>query len=82
MGPPTGRDRVLALVSAGQLATEVCWHGGEAAATPPYDVLWMHGTEDGIGRDVLFKRTALSAPVSMLIGRVNSSAGCVVGPLC
>ena len=69
-------------MSAGQLATGVAGMVVRLRRRRPYDVLWMHGTEDGIGRDVLFKGTALSAPVSMLVGRVNSSAGCVVGPLC
>ena len=82
MGQPTGRDRFLAVVPAGQLATGVAGMVVGLRRRRPYDVLWMHGTDDAIGRDVLFKGTALSAPVSMLVGRVNSSAGCVVGPLC
>jgi hypothetical protein len=33
----------------------------------PYDVFWMHGEADAIGRDVVFMGTALSAPVSNLL---------------
>jgi hypothetical protein len=40
----------------------------------PYDVLWMHGTDDAIGGDVLFKGTALSAPVSMLLTQTAMTA--------
>jgi hypothetical protein len=40
----------------------------------PFDVWWMHGTEAAIGRDVLFKGTALSAPVSMLITQAAMTA--------
>jgi hypothetical protein len=42
-------------------------HGGRAAAQAPYDVFWMHGQPDEIARDILFKGTALSAPVSNLL---------------
>jgi hypothetical protein len=33
----------------------------------PYDVFWMHGDADAIGRDAIFKGTALSAPVSNMV---------------
>jgi hypothetical protein len=33
----------------------------------PYDMFWMHGSADAIGRDMLTKGTALPAPVSMLV---------------
>jgi hypothetical protein len=47
---------------------------GQLRRRRPYDVLWMHGTEDGIGRDALLKGTALSAPVSMLITQAAMTA--------
>jgi hypothetical protein len=34
----------------------------------------MHGSEEAIGRDVLFKGTALSAPVSMLLTQAAMTA--------
>jgi hypothetical protein len=74
MGQPTGRDRLLALVSAGQLATGVAGMVVGLRRRRPYDVLWMHGTDDAIGRDVLFKGTALSAPVSMLVTQAAMTA--------
>jgi hypothetical protein len=37
-------------------------------------MLWMHGTDDAVGRDVRFKGTALSAPVSMLVTRAAMTA--------
>jgi hypothetical protein len=74
MGQPTGRNRLLALVSAGQLATGVTGMVVGLRRGRPYDVLWMHGTEDGIGRDALFKGTALSAPVSMLLTQAAMTA--------
>ena len=74
MGQPTGRDRLLALVSVGQLATGVAGMVVGLRRRRPYDVLWMHGTDDAIGRDVRFKGTALSAPVSMLVTQAAMTA--------
>jgi hypothetical protein len=74
MGQPTGRDRLLALVSAGQLATGVAGMVVGLRRRRPYDVLWMHGTQDAIGRDVLVKGTALSAPGSMLLTQAAMTA--------
>jgi hypothetical protein len=80
MGQPTGRDRLLALVSAGQLATGVAGMVVGLRRRRPYDVLWMHGTDDAIGRDVLFKGTALSAPVSMLLTQAAMTAAAARRP--
>jgi hypothetical protein len=66
MAQPTGRDRLLAGVSAAQLATGLAGMVVGLRRRHPYDVFWMHGSADAIGRDVLTKGTALSAPVSML----------------
>jgi hypothetical protein len=74
MGQPSGRDRLLALVSAGQLATGIAGMVVGLRRRRPYDVLWMHGTDDAIGRDALFKGTALSAPVSMLLTQAAMTA--------
>jgi hypothetical protein len=74
MAQPSGRDRLLAGVSAAQLATGLVGMGGRAAATTPYDVFWMHGSTDAIGRDVLTKGTAVSAPVSMLVTQAALTA--------
>jgi hypothetical protein len=74
MGQPTGRDQLLVVVSAGQLATGMAGMVVGLRRRRPYDVLWMHGTEDEVGRDVLFKGTALSAPVSMLLTQATMTA--------
>jgi hypothetical protein len=62
-----GRRRLLAAVSAAQLATGVAGMVVGLRRRHPYDVFWMHGDADAIGRDVIFKGTALSAPVSNMV---------------
>ena len=66
MAQPTSRDQLLAGVSAAQLATGMAGMVVALRRRHPYDVFWMHGSTDAIGRDLLSKGTALSAPVSML----------------
>lgn len=67
MAQPTSRDRLLAGVSAAQLAAGLVGMVVGLRRRHPYDVFWMHGSTDAIGRDVLTKGTALSAPVFMLV---------------
>jgi hypothetical protein len=67
MSEPMGRDRLLIVVSAAQLATGVAGMAIGLRRRHPYDVFWMHGDADAIGRDALFKGTALSAPVSNMV---------------
>jgi transposase InsO family protein len=74
MAQPSGRDRLLAGVSAAQLATGLVGMVVGVRRRHPYDVFWMHGSADAIGRDVLTKGTALSAPVSMLITQAALTA--------
>jgi hypothetical protein len=66
MVQPT-RHRLLAAVSAGQLATGVAGMALALRRRHPYDVFWMHGQADNIARDTILMGTALSAPVSMLL---------------
>ena len=61
------RYRALAAVSAAQLATGAAGMGVALRRRHPYDVFWMHGQADAIGRDVVLKGTALPAPVSNLL---------------
>ena len=74
MGQPTGRDRLLVGVSAAQLATGVVGMVVALRRRHPYDLWWMHGSTDALGRDVLAKGTALSAPVSMLVTQAALTA--------
>ncbi len=74
MAQPTGRERLLAGVSAAQLATGVAGMVIGLRRRRPYDVFWMHGSADAMGRDVLSKGTALSAPVSMLVTQAALTA--------
>jgi hypothetical protein len=67
MPEPIGRDRLLIVVSAAQLATGVAGMAIGLRRRHPYDVFWMHGDADAIGRDAIFKGTALSAPVSNMV---------------
>ena len=43
-------------------------HGGWLQRRRPYGVLWMHGTEEAIGRDMLLKGTALCPGAATAIG--------------
>jgi hypothetical protein len=61
------RARLLAALSAAQLASGVAGMIVALRREHPYDVLWMHGQPDSIARDTLFKGTAFSAPVSTLV---------------
>ena len=61
------RARILAAISAAQLASGVTGMVVALRRVHPYDVFWMHGRPDAIARDTLFKGTALSAPVSTLV---------------
>lgn len=67
MSQPIARHRLLAAVSAAQLATGLVGMAVGLRRRHPYDVFWMHGQADTIGRDVIFKGTALSAPVSNMV---------------
>jgi hypothetical protein len=71
---PTDRGRLLAAVSGAQLATGIVGMVVALRRGHPYDVFWMHGRADQIGRDVLFKGTALSAPVANLITQAALTA--------
>ena len=61
------RRRLLAAVSAAQLATGVAGMAIALRRRHPYEVFWMHGRADAIARDSIVKGTALSAPVSNLL---------------
>jgi hypothetical protein len=63
------RDRLLAGVSAAQLATRLVGMVVGPRRRHRYDVFWMHGSADAIGRDVLTRGTALSAPIWKLVTR-------------
>jgi pimeloyl-ACP methyl ester carboxylesterase len=75
MVEPTTRSRLLAAVSAAQLATGVAGMIVALRRRHPYDVLWMHGQADTIARDTILKGTALSAPVSNLLVQAALTAG-------
>jgi pimeloyl-ACP methyl ester carboxylesterase len=64
MVEPTPRRRLLAAVSAAQLATGVAGMVVALRRRHPYHVFWMHGRADTVARDTILKGTALSAPVS------------------
>jgi hypothetical protein len=66
--------RPLVVVSAAQLASGIAGMLVGLQRRHPYDVFWMHGHADDIGRDVLVKGTALSAPVSMLLTQAAMTA--------
>ena len=74
MAEPTPRSRLLAAVSVAQLATGVAGMVVALRRVHPYDVFWMHGQPDAIARDILFKGTALSAPVSTLVTQAGLTA--------
>jgi hypothetical protein len=63
------RARLLAAVSAAQLAAGVTGMIVALRRVHPYDLFWMHGDPDAIARDTLFMGTAFSAPVSTLVTR-------------
>jgi hypothetical protein len=67
MVQPARRYRLLAAASAAQLAAGLAGMVVALRRRRPYDVFWMHGHADAIARDTVFKGTALSAPVSMLL---------------
>jgi hypothetical protein len=68
------RARLLAAVSAAQLASGVAGMVVALRRNHPYDVFWMHGQPDQIARDTIFKGTALSAPVSNLLTHATLTA--------
>jgi pimeloyl-ACP methyl ester carboxylesterase len=67
MAESSSRSQLLAAVSVAQLATGVAGMVVALRRRHPYDVFWMRGRADAMGRDMLFKGTALSAPVSNLL---------------
>ena len=71
---PMNRSRLLAVVSAAQLASGVAGMVVALRRKHPYDVFWMHGHPDEIARDTIFKGTALSAPVSNLLTHATITA--------
>jgi hypothetical protein len=74
MVQPLRRRPLLVLVSAAQLASGVAGMMVGLRRRHPYDVFWMHGQVADIGRDVVFKGTALSAPVWMLLTQAAMTA--------
>jgi pimeloyl-ACP methyl ester carboxylesterase len=74
MAEPTPRSRLLAAVSAAQLATGVVGMVVALRRRHPYDVFWMRGRSDAIARDTIVKGTALSAPVSNLLAQAALTA--------
>jgi hypothetical protein len=68
------RARLLAAVSAAQLATGVTGMIVALRRVHPNDVFWVHGHPDAIARDTLFKGTAFSAPVSTLVTQAALTA--------
>jgi hypothetical protein len=74
------RSRLLAAVSAAQLASGVAGMVVALRRNHPYDVFWMHGQPDRIARDTIVKGTALSAPVSNLLTHGSMTAVVVRRP--
>jgi pimeloyl-ACP methyl ester carboxylesterase len=67
MVEPTPHSRLLAAVSAAQLATGLAGMMVALRRRHPYEVFWMRGRADAIARDTMVKGTALSAPLSNLL---------------
>jgi hypothetical protein len=63
------RTRILARVSAAQLATGLAGLGLAVRRRHAYDFAWMHGRPETIARDSLLMGTALSAPAYMLVAQ-------------
>jgi hypothetical protein len=74
LSQPMDRSRLLVVVSAAQLASGVAGMVVALRRKHPYDVFWMHGQPEEIARDTIFKGTALSAPVSNLLGQAAMTA--------
>jgi hypothetical protein len=74
MAQPLRRRPLLVVVSAAQLASGVAGMRVGLRRRHPYDVFWMHGHAADISRDVIFKGTALSAPVWMLLTQAGMTA--------
>jgi pimeloyl-ACP methyl ester carboxylesterase len=67
MAKPTASSRLVAAVSAAQLATGVAGMVVALRRRHPYDLFWMHGQADTVARDAILKGTALSAPLANLL---------------
>jgi hypothetical protein len=63
------RGRLLAEVSAAQLATGVAGMALAMRRRHAYDFAWMHGRPENVTRDSALMGTALSAPSYMLIAQ-------------
>jgi pimeloyl-ACP methyl ester carboxylesterase len=74
MIPASVRSRLLAAVSAAQLAISAAGLVVALRRRHPYDVFRMHGRADAIARDAILKGTALSAPVSNLLVQATLTA--------
>ena len=67
MVKPTPSSRLLAAISAAQLATGVAGMVVALRRRHPYDLFWMHGRAETVARDAILSGTALSAPLSNLL---------------
>jgi hypothetical protein len=58
------RAQLLVAASVAQLGSGLAGMVVAVRRKHPYDVFWMHGEPDQLARDIIFKGTALSAPIS------------------
>jgi hypothetical protein len=63
------RSRLLAELSAAQLATGVAGMTMAVRRRHPYDFAWMHGRPENVTRDSVLMGTAFSAPIYMLVAQ-------------
>jgi hypothetical protein len=63
------RRRLLAGVSAAQLAVGLTGMAVAVRRSRPYDFLILHGRADRVGRDSIAMGTPLSAPPAMLVAQ-------------
>jgi pimeloyl-ACP methyl ester carboxylesterase len=74
MVEPPSRSRLLAAVSAAQLATGAAGTVVALRRRRPYDILGMRGRADAVARDAIVMGTALSAPVANLLAQAALTA--------
>jgi hypothetical protein len=73
-------NRVLAAVSAAQLASGVCGMALAVRRRHAFDIPFWKGQESTVGRDSVLMGTALSAPVVMLGAQACGTAVLLRGP--
>lgn len=67
------RRRLLAFVSAAQLASSLVAMATAIRRGREFDVSFMHGDPDKVARDSIWGGTALSAPVTMLAAQAAAT---------